>query len=56
MMRHRRFLPWYYGGMYDSTAYRDQYGNEVTNTTRVSFSNSASRRGEGGNQWSFKKQ
>ena len=47
MMRHRRFLPWYYGGMYDSTAYRDQYGNEVTNSTRVSFSNSASRRGEG---------
>ena len=47
MMRHRRFLPWYYGGMYDSTAYRDQYGNEVTSSTRVSFSNSASRRGEG---------
>ena len=47
MMRHRRFLPWYYGGMYDSTAYRDQYGNEVSNSTRVSFSNSASRRGEG---------
>tara|TARA_B100000886_G_scaffold142689_1_gene96898 strand:+ start:1562 stop:2707 length:1146 start_codon:yes stop_codon:yes gene_type:complete len=46
MMRHRRFLPWYYGGMYDSTAYRDQYGNEVSSSTRVSFSNSASRRGE----------
>jgi len=48
MMRHRRYLPWYYGGMYDSTAYRDQYDNEVSNTSRVSFSNSASRRGERG--------
>ena len=46
MMRNRRFLPWYYGGMYDSTVYKDQYGNEFSNTSRVSFSNSASRRGE----------
>ena len=31
--------------MYD-TAYKDQYGNEKANSTRVGFSNSASRRGE----------
>ena len=46
MMRNRRYAPWYYGGMYDSTVYRDEYGNEISNTSRVSFSNSASRRGE----------
>ena len=46
MMRNRRYAPWYYGGMYDSTVYRDKYGNEISNTSRVSFSNSASRRGE----------
>ena len=46
MMRNRRYAPWYYGGMYDSTVYRDKDGNEISNTTRVSFSNSASRRGE----------
>ena len=46
MMRNRRFAPWYYGGMYDSTVYRDENGNEISNTSRVSFSNSASRRGE----------
>ena len=48
MMRYRRYIPWYYGGMYDSIAYKDQYDNEVSNTSRVSFSNSASRRGERG--------
>ena len=48
MMRYRRYIPWYYGGMYDSIAYKDQYNNEVSNTSRVSFSNSASRRGERG--------
>ena len=46
MMRNRRYAPWYYGGMYDSTVYRDKDGNEISNTSRVSFSNSASRRGE----------
>ena len=46
MMRHRRYLPWYYDGMYNSTVNRDKYDNEVSNTSRVSFSNSASRRGE----------
>ena len=46
MMRNRRYAPWYYGGMYDSTVYRDEDGNEISNTSRVSFSNSASRRGE----------
>ena len=46
MMRNRRYAPWYYGGIYDSTVYRDEYGNEISNTSRVSFSNSASRRGE----------
>ena len=45
MMRNSRYYPWYNGGMYD-TAYKDQYGNEKASTTRVSFSNSASRRGE----------
>lgn len=48
MMMYRRYIPWYYGGMYDSIAYKDQYDNEVSNTSRVSFSNSASRRGERG--------
>ena len=48
MMRHRRYIPWYYGGMYDSIVNRDQYGNEISNTSRLSFSNSASRRGERG--------
>ena len=48
MMRYRRYIPWYYGGMYDSIAYKDRYDNEVSNTSRVSFSNSASRRGERG--------
>ena len=48
MMRYRRYIPWYYGGMYDSIVYKDQYGNEVSNRSRVSFSNSASRRGERG--------
>ena len=48
MMRYRRYIPWYYGGMYNSIAYKDQYNNEVSNTSRVSFSNSASRRGERG--------
>ena len=48
MMRYRRYIPWYFGGMYDSIAYKDQYDNEVSNTSRVSFSNSASRRGERG--------
>jgi len=46
MMRNKRYAPWYYGGIYDSTVYRDEYGNEISNTSRVSFSNSASRRGE----------
>ena len=46
MMRNRRYAPWYYGGMYDSTVYRDKDGNEISNTSRLSFSNSASRRGE----------
>ncbi|MDA9595714.1 hypothetical protein N9R90_00965 [Flavobacteriaceae bacterium] len=45
MMRHSRNYPWYNGGMYE-TAYKDQYGNEKASSTRVSFSNSASRRGE----------
>ena len=45
MMRNSRYYPWYNGGMYD-TAYKDQYGNEKANSTRVGFSNSASRRGE----------
>ena len=45
MMRNSRYYPWYNGGMYD-TAYKDQYGNEKASSTRVSFSNSASRRGE----------
>ena len=45
MMRHSRYYPWYNGGMYE-TAYKDQYGNEKASQTRVSFSNSASRRGE----------
>jgi len=44
-MRHSRNYPWYNGGMYE-TAYKDQYGNEKASSTRVSFSNSASRRGE----------
>ena len=46
MMRNSRYYPWYNGGMYENTAYKDQYGNEKATTTRVSFSNSASRRGE----------
>ena len=45
MMRYSRNYPWYNGGMYE-TAYKDQYGNEKASSTRVSFSNSASRRGE----------
>ena len=45
MMRNSRYYPWYNGGMYD-TAYKDQYRNEKASTTRVSFSKSASRRGE----------
>ncbi len=45
MMRNSRYYPWYNGGMY-GTAYKDKYGNENASTTRVSFSNSASRRGE----------
>lgn len=45
MMRNSRYYPWYNGGMYE-TAYKDQYGNEKASSTRVSFSNSASRRGE----------
>ena len=48
MMRHRRYMPWNYrhGGIYDSTVYKDQYNNIYSNSNRVSFSNSASRRGE----------
>ena len=46
MMRNRRYTPWYYGGIYDSIVNRDQYGKEISNTSRLSFSNSASRRGE----------
>ena len=45
MMRNSRYYPWYNGGMYD-TAYKDQYRNEKASTARVSFSKSASRRGE----------
>ena len=44
--RQRGYYPWYYGGMYDSIVNRNQYSNENTNTSRLSFSNSASRRGE----------
>jgi len=48
MMRHRRYMPWNYrpGGIYDTTVYKDQYNNIYSNSNRVSFSNSASRRGE----------
>jgi hypothetical protein len=46
MTRYRRYLPWYYGGMYDSIVNKYQYSNENSNTSRPSFSNSASRRGE----------
>ena len=45
MVRNSRYYPWYNGGMY-VTAYKDQYGNEKASSNRVSFSNSASRRGE----------
>tara|TARA_B100000989_G_C19524694_1_gene466109 strand:+ start:1609 stop:2772 length:1164 start_codon:yes stop_codon:yes gene_type:complete len=48
MMRSRRYMPWNYryGGIYDTTVYKDQYNNIYSNSNRVSFSNSASRRGE----------
>ena len=45
MMRNSRYYPWYNVGMYD-TAYKDQYRNEKASTAKVSFSKSASRRGE----------
>ena len=48
MMRNRRYAPWYYGGMYNSYAFQDQYRIDYGNgnSSRLSFSNSASRRGE----------
>ena len=48
MMRNRRYAPWYYGGMYNSYAFQDQYRIDYGNgnSSRLSFSNSATRRGE----------
>lgn len=44
-MRYSRNYPWYYGRNNYYNAYKDKYGNERS-STRLSYSNSASRRGE----------